>query len=119
MSTKVTIPTYGGTPSVSDGTGFAPAIIQYEYWSSSQLSIAKYYGGMTINGRLYKLIDSVEPCPPGKFKPDLVREDWCSLYKKYKRGLREYIIKGMTASQVLKLLKSANDDDKSKKNKLR
>ncbi len=103
--TKVSIPKAGGTPSISDGTGHAPAIIQYEYWSQSQMSIAKYYGGLQINGRQFKLIDSGEPAAPGLCKPDLVREDWCSLYKKYRRGLKEYILKGMTPSQVRKLLK--------------
>lgn len=106
MKTKVLIPRNGdGMASISDGSGFAPAIIEYSYWSVSQLSIAKYYGGIVINGRMYKLLDSGESASPGLCKPDLVREDWCSLYKKYRRALKEFIIKGMSPSQVRKTLK--------------
>lgn len=105
--TKVTIPQNGcGMASVNDGTGYAPAIIEYGFWSSSQLSIAKYYGGLRINGRTFKLLDSGEAASPGKYKPDLVREDWCSLYKQLGRGLAPYIKEGMTPSQVRKLIKA-------------
>ncbi len=107
MNTKVTIPKSGcGMASISDGTGYAPAIIEYGYWSKCQLSIAKYYGGLSINGRTFKLLDSGESAAPGMYKPDLVREDWCSLYKKLGRGLAPYIRKGMTPSQVRKLIKA-------------
>ena len=50
--------------------------IPYKVWFNSQLSVAKYYGGCTIEGKLYKLdydncktkiIDGEE-----KFFPDLV-----------------------------------------------
>lgn len=112
--TKVTIPkNWHGIGSVSDGSGFAPAIIEFGYWSTSQLSIAKFYGGLVINGHEYKLLDSGEAAAPGLYKPDLVRADWCSLYKRYRRGLRDYIRKGMTPSQVRKLLKAQKGDDKN------
>lgn len=103
--TTTTIPTNGDMPSISDGTRRAPAIMQYEFWSTSQLSLVKYFGQIKINGHVYKLLDSGEPCAPGLCKTDLVRDDWCSLYKKYGRSLKEYIIKGMTPAQVRKLLK--------------
>ena len=113
--TKVTIPKNGhGIGSVSDGSGIAPAIIEYGFWSTSQLSIAKFYGGLVINGHEYKLLDSGETAVPGLYKPDLVRVDWCSLYKRYRRGLRDFIRKGMTPSQVRKMLKDKkNGGDKT------
>lgn len=112
MKTKMLIPKIGGgMASISDGSGFAPAIIEYGYWSASQLSIAKRYGGIVINGRKYKLLDSGEPANPGLCKPDLVREDWCSLYKKYRRTLKEFINKGMSPSQVRKILKDKKNGE--------
>lgn len=30
-----------------------------EYWANSQLSVAKYYGGMTFNGRKYIIVDKL------------------------------------------------------------
>lgn len=114
MSTKVTLPIGGHQPSVNDGSGFAPAIMTYDFWINSQLSIAKYSGQIRLNGHLYKLLDSGQQTEPGKWKPDLVREDWCSLYKKYGRSLKAYILKGMTPSQVRKLKKQENNELKSK-----
>ena len=107
--TKITLPIGGGVASISDGTQHAPAIMTYEFWSNTQLSIARFSGGIRVNGHLYKMMDSGEPAPQGKWIPDLVREDWCSLYKKYRRGLKEYILKGMSPGQVRKLLKAQKD----------
>lgn len=103
--TKITIPKFGGIPEISDGSGHAPAIMQFEFWINGQLSFIKNYGEAKINGHKYKLLDSGEPAQPGYCIPDLVREDWCSLYKVHKRKLKPYILKGMTPSQVRKLLK--------------
>ena len=108
--TKTTIPKLGGTPSINDGTNHAPAIMRFEYWIDTPLSIAKFYGEIKVNGRKYKMIDSGEPADPGCFKPDLVREDWCSLYKEHRRALKPYILKGMTPSQVRKLLKKKRNE---------
>ena len=30
-----------------------------EYWVNSQLSVARYYGGMTFNGRKYIIVDKL------------------------------------------------------------
>lgn len=111
--TKVTIPNNGhGIGSVSDGSGYAPAIIEFGFWSTSQLSIARLYGGLIINGHEFKLLDSGEAAGPGLYKPDLVRIDWCSLYRKYGRALKDYIKKGMTPGQVRKLLKDKKSSGK-------
>lgn len=110
--TKVTIPRNGhGIGSVSDGSRYAPAIIEYGFWSNSQLSIVRFYGGLIINGHEFKLLDSGETAGPGRYNPDLVRIDWCSLYRKYGRALKNYIKKGMTPGQVRKLLKDKNSSD--------
>ena len=49
-----------------------PHRIPYESWANSQLSIAKYWGGCTLNGKTYKL--DYENCRKegDKFFPDLV-----------------------------------------------
>jgi hypothetical protein len=114
MEIKVTAG-HGKEPEIRDGSGYAPAIIEYAAWINSQLSIARYYGGVRINGRKYVLMDSGEPAEPGKFIPDLVREDWCSLYKEYKRSLKLYIREGMTPAQTRKALKrrKANEPEKN------
>ena len=109
MSTKVTLGIGGQLPSISDGSGHAPAIMQLEFWANTHLSIARHFGGIRVNGHLYKMMDSGESALPGNWKPDLVREDCCSLYKKYRSGLKEYILKGMSPGQVRKLLKAQKD----------
>lgn len=105
---KISIPNKfsGGMPSIDDSSKFTPAVIEYDYWINSQMSIAKYYGELKVKGALYKLIDSGEPAPHGLCKPDLVREDWCMLYKRLHRGVKEYIKQGLTPKQVRKILKS-------------
>jgi len=75
----------------------APICMTEEFWASSQLSIARYYGRITFNGHEYwildkkgrdlfecsaiadkegreKAIEAGEPC-------DLVREDFIKVYK--------------------------------------
>lgn len=66
-SVKISIPNKfsGGMPSIDDNSKFTPAVIEYDYWINSQMSIAKYYGELKINGALYKLIDSGESAPQG------------------------------------------------------
>lgn len=36
-----------------------PLLMTEEYWANSQLSVAKYYGGMTFNGRKYIIVDKL------------------------------------------------------------
>ncbi len=107
-SVKISIPNNisRGVPSIKDESKFTPAVIEYDCWINSQMSIAKHFGELKINGALYKLIDSGEPAPLGLCKPDLVREDWCMLYKRLHRGVKDYIKQGLTPKQVRNILKS-------------
>ena len=77
-----------------------PIIIEKEYWENSQLSIAKYYGGLKFNGKEYKIVNkdgiTVEELsnpmsehyvgngeyaiPPGE-PADLVQEEWLQVYR--------------------------------------
>ena len=34
-----------------------PIIMTEEYWKNSQFSVAKYYGGMTFNGKNYSIVN--------------------------------------------------------------
>ena len=36
-----------------------PLLMTEEYWVNSQLSVARYYGGMTFNGRKYIIVDKL------------------------------------------------------------
>lgn len=81
-----------------------PILITKEYWQNSQMSIAKYYGGLKFNGKEYKIVNkngiTVEELsnpmsehyvgngeyaiPPGE-PADLVNEDWLPIYRKLGR----------------------------------
>ena len=66
-----------------------PERIPYDIWSNSQLSIAKYYGGIQYNGKHYIL--DYENCKKevrdGKefYYPDLVLESSLSRSERKKR----------------------------------
>lgn len=48
-------------------------VIPKNVWLSSQLSIARYYGGCTVDGHQYTVVAGSE---------DLVRNDWLPVYRK-------------------------------------
>lgn len=74
-----------------------PPVLTEEYWKESQFSIARYYGGININGHEYIIVDkfgtdiytlsekaeregrqkAIEPGEPC----DLVRKDFIPTYK--------------------------------------
>ncbi len=102
-----------------------PIIIEKEYWENSQLSIAKYYGGLKFNGKEYKIVNkdgiTVEELsnpmsehyvgngeyaiPPGE-PADLVNEDWLKVYRKLGREETLMLIKKKISLQsALKLIK--------------
>jgi hypothetical protein len=62
--------------------------IPYDVWASSQLSVAKYYGGININGKHYLL--DYDNCPKKiingkeKYFPDLILESEIKKPKKQK-----------------------------------
>lgn len=47
-----------------------------DYWLNSMFSIARYYGGITIDGDEYVIVPPVD---------DLIRKDWAKVYAKYGR----------------------------------
>lgn len=78
-------------------------IIMEQYWANSYFSIARYYGGVKIDGHEYKIVNkegvtleelsnpsskhyvkSGKAIPPGE-PADLVRKDWIPVYKKLGR----------------------------------
>lgn len=78
-------------------------IIMEQYWANSYFSIARYYGGVKIDGHEYKIVNkegvtleelsnpsskhyvkSSKAIPPGE-PADLVRKDWIPVYRKLGR----------------------------------
>lgn len=78
-------------------------IIMEQYWANSYFSIARYYGGVKIDGHEYKIVNkegvtleelsnpsskhyvkSGKAIPPGE-PADLVRKDWIPVYRKLGR----------------------------------
>lgn len=71
-----------------------------EYWDNCQLSVAKYFGGLELNGKEYKIVNKYGitleelsnpmskhwsgngeyAIPPGE-PADLVLEDWLPVYR--------------------------------------
>lgn len=62
--------------SVKDGV---PFVMGFDYWINSQLSVAKYYGGMTYNNVRYQIDWDTG---------DLVRSDCYDLYVKFYKNDR-------------------------------
>lgn len=76
-------------------------IMTEEYWANSQFSIARYYGGIEINGHRFEIVNSRgmnlfecsleadklgrEKAIPAGEPADLVRWDFIPLYKKLGR----------------------------------
>ncbi len=78
-----------------------PILMPVEFWANSQLSLARYYGGINYNGHEYIIVDkfgrdlfecsaiakkegrekAIEPGEPA----DLIRKDFKALYRKIGR----------------------------------
>ena len=95
-------------------------IMTEEYWANSQLSIARYYGGIKLDGNEYKIVnkDGVTleelsnpsskhyagdgmAIPPGE-PADLVRKDWIPIYRKLGRDRTIELVKNGTALEEAK-----------------
>lgn len=95
-------------------------IMTEEYWTNSHLSIARYYGGIKVNGYEYKIVNkngvtleelsdprckhyakSGMAIPPGE-PADLVREDWIPIYKKLGRDRTIELVKNGTSLKEAK-----------------
>lgn len=103
-----------------------PIMIEECYWTNSHLSVARFYGGIKFNDKVYKIVNkegiTVEELsnpqsayyvgkgnyaiPPGE-PADLVVEEWIPVYKKF--GRKEFISlvkKGVRLEDALKLCKT-------------
>lgn len=99
-------------------------IMTEEYWANSQFSVARYYGGIQIGGKSYKIVNkqgatifelsdpdspyyvgdgvkkAIEPGEPA----DLVLEEWIPIYKKLGRERTiECVKQGMSVHEARKL----------------
>ena len=70
-----------------------PILITSDYWMNSQLSVARFYGGIKFNGEEYVIV------PP---KNDLVLSKWVPVYKKLGRDKTIKLIKeGVNLKEVM------------------
>lgn len=77
-------------------------IMERDVWMNSQLSIARYYGGATINGEQYQIL------PP---EGDLVNAKYAKLYRELGREkLQEYINRGLTLKEIKADIKRVKDE---------
>lgn len=72
-----------------------PILIEKSYWANSQLSIARFYGGIRINGYEYNIMEG---------NHDLVRQDWCNVYMKLGRDKTIELVKSHTTLKEAKAL---------------
>lgn len=80
-----------------------PAIMPAEFWMNSQLSVAKYSGGIRINGIEYVVVGT-----------DLIRKDWVPVYNKLGRDRTIGLIKNGTSLEVAKQMIKIKDDNQLK-----
>ena len=73
-------------------------LFTYDQWYNSQLSIAAHFGGISMDGVEFCLIS--DHTNPGK--PDLVRADWMSVYKRLGRDKTIGLINNGTSLKVAK-----------------
>ena len=99
-------------------------IMTEEYWANSQFSVARYYGGITIGKKNYRIVNKQgatifelsDPDSPyyvgdGKTKAiepgepaDLVLEEWIPIYKKLGRDkFIECVEQGMSVQEAMSL----------------
>jgi len=101
-----------------------PLIMTEEYWANSQLSIARYYGGINFNGKRYLIVNkegkdlfelSIEAAKAGREKAiepgepaDLVLESLIPSYKKLGRDkIIELVKQGKTEKEIKQIAKAA------------
>ena len=95
-------------------------IMTEEYWANSYFSIARYYGGIKVNGDEYKIVNkdgttleelsdprskhyvkegkAILPVEPA----DLVRKDWIPIYRKLGRDKTIELVKSGTSLKEAK-----------------
>lgn len=75
-----------------------PILIEEDYWMSSQLSVARFYGGIKFNGEEYVIV------PP---KNDMIQSKWAAIYRKLGREeFIELIKQNVSLAEAKKILKT-------------
>lgn len=103
-------------------------IMTEEYWANSHLSIARYYGGITVNGDEYKIVNkegitleelsnprskqyvksgmAIQPGEPA----DLVRNNWIPIYRKLGRNKTIELVKnGIDLEEAKRIAKEETE----------
>ena len=108
-----------------------PILMAEEFWMNSQFSIARFYGGMVLNGVEYVIVnkDGItlrelsdpsseyyvregKAIPPGE-PVDLIQEAWLPIYRGFKREKTMELIKqGCSLEEAKRLLKGRKDEEK-------
>lgn len=103
-------------------------IMAEEYWANSYFSVARYYGGIKVNGDEYKIVNkngvtleelsnpnskhyvkSEMAIPPGE-PADLVRKDWIPIYKKLGRDKTIELVKnGIDLKEAKRIAKEETE----------
>lgn len=78
-----------------------PILIEEGYWMNSQLSVARFYGGIKFNGEEYVIV------PP---KNDLLLSKWVPVFKALGRERTVKLIENGTSLEVAKKMIKAKDD---------
>lgn len=78
-----------------------PILIKEDYWMNSQLSVARFYGGIKLHGEEYVIV------PP---KNDLILTKWAPVYKALGRDRTIKLINNGTSLEVAKQMLKAKDD---------
>lgn len=99
-------------------------IMTEKCWANSYFSIAKYYGGVKIDGHEYKIVNkegvtleelsnpsskhyvkSGKAIPPGE-PADLVRKDWIPVYRKLGRDRTIKLVRdGVSLAEAKRIVK--------------
>lgn len=79
-----------------------PILIEEGYWMNSQLSVARFFGGMKINGEQYIIV------PP---KNDMIQSKWAKVYRKLGREKFIEVIKKKISLEEAKRMTSKPVDN--------
>lgn len=78
-----------------------PLIMAKDFWINSQLSIARFYGGISINGKEYRIV---------KGSDDLVLKSLMPAYKKLGRDkIIELVKQGKTEKEIKETAKKGGE----------
>ena len=101
-------------------THYTPICMTQEYWANSMFSIARYYGGIKLDGHLYYIVNKEgkdlfelqSKAPKGDtylippWEPaDLVRSDFVKFYRKLGRDKFLEVLKANQKAEDTELIK--------------